>query len=76
MCDRCGAIFSERDTGWETYQGNRVVRDPDGGNHAVRMQLDSCAECASGGSADGPVRPRLAGPAAGDERIIDVRTRR
>lgn len=45
MCDRCGRIFSENETGWASGSlGQKVTRD-DGTVNTVSRQYDQCGEC-------------------------------
>ena len=46
MCDRCSAVFSEREDGWSSQNAEINVRDPESGRMFTReVQMDSCAAC-------------------------------
>ena len=47
MCDRCGTVFSELDSGWQTYQATTTVEDDETGQrHQVTRTMDACRGCA------------------------------
>lgn len=59
MCDMCGAIFSERQTGWGTFQGTEVIK-VEGKRVTQSTQLDACPTCNPGMGEDRPeVTPTL-----------------
>ena len=46
MCDRCGRIFSEIASGWQTYRATTVKRDPEKGTtYQVEVAMDACPDC-------------------------------
>lgn len=46
MCDRCGRIFSENESGWQTYRATTVKRDPEKGTtYQVEVAMDACEQC-------------------------------
>lgn len=46
MCDRCGTIFSELDSGWQTFSATTVSEDDDGNRKTVSVLMDACPACA------------------------------
>ena len=46
MCDKCGAVFSELESGWQTYSATTTIEDQDGGRRTVTRAMDGCAGCA------------------------------
>lgn len=46
MCDRCGTIFSELDSGWQTFSASTFTEDDDGNRKAVSVLMDACPSCA------------------------------
>lgn len=71
MCDRCGAIFSEREDGWTTFTGTRVARDQHGQQRNTTEQIDTCAACTIGPAQT----PRLAlDSATGVDRLAKTLT--
>lgn len=46
MCDRCGTIFSEIASGWQTYRATTVKRDAEKGtSYTVEVAMDACPDC-------------------------------
>jgi len=58
MCDNCGTIFSEAESGWQT--GSVVTVEEDGLKRSY--QQDRCPECAVGVHGKRKMQPRLAAP--------------
>lgn len=49
MCDRCGAIFSEKREGWQTFSVSRQSRNQHGMLQTTSEDYDACPECAFSG---------------------------
>ena len=45
-CDKCGNIFSEVESGWQTYTATTMIEDENGGTKEVKQALDACPSCA------------------------------
>ena len=45
-CDRCGEIFSELETGWQTFQATTMIEDDHGAVTEQRVSMDACPACA------------------------------
>jgi len=45
-CDKCGNIFSEIESGWQSYTATTMIEDENGGTKEVKQALDACPSCA------------------------------
>ena len=46
MCDKCTKIFSENETGWQTFTAQTIIEREDGERITKTQHLDACPECA------------------------------
>lgn len=46
MCDRCGEVFSENESGWQTFTAATMVEDENGVQRSINQQMDACPSCA------------------------------
>ena len=46
MCDKCGQIFSELESGWQTYEATTIEDLQTGERKRVTRAMDACASCA------------------------------
>lgn len=45
-CDKCGNIFSELETGWQSYTATTVQEDERGLPMEIKQAMDACPACA------------------------------
>ena len=46
MCDKCGQMFSELESGWQTYEATTIEDLQTGERKRVTRAMDACASCA------------------------------
>ena len=45
-CDKCGTIFSELESGWQTFTATTIEEDANGNQQEIRQAMDACPSCA------------------------------